>query len=113
MAAPGDNPDEIVEATALGVSTQDLRKIKKEAQQKGIDMSSILKPTFTSSLEESFHRLKKRADEHEDKDIGRLRTLETALQLGLTPTEDLVSKTDRRHSVPLAERRWIEVNNLR
>jgi len=75
--------------------------------EKAVQGSSIKhrKPEFATSLDQTFRRLMHRSDKQADLAVIRQKKLEGTSEQGL-----LKIKTD---SVPLEERRWTEVSNLK
>jgi ankyrin repeat protein len=107
MAAPGNDAEEIVQSTALGLTDVQLRDL----QEAGVDLSAYSKPTFETALDESLKRMKKRVDKFEDADIKRIQTLVAAQEAGGEPTENLKrSKNEGLNT--LSQRRWQEAQNF-
>eukprot|EP00927_Polykrikos_kofoidii_P040656 TRINITY_DN34702_c0_g2_i1.p1 TRINITY_DN34702_c0_g2~~TRINITY_DN34702_c0_g2_i1.p1 ORF type:complete len:1195 (-),score=227.09 TRINITY_DN34702_c0_g2_i1:38-3622(-) len=115
MAAPGSDPQEVVELTALGATEEELADLHKQAmtnKQVAADLAK-LKPEFTTALETSFSHMRRRADLAQDLDVRRLRSLATAGFIGMEPTEDLKLKSSSNMArISVEERRWQEVANL-
>jgi len=113
IAAPGNSPEELVQATALGLNEEQIQQVKLQEAISGTKINKGKKPQFTTAMQQSFTRLMKRGDRNEDKDVLRMRKLALAQSKGAEPTMDLLPTKQQKESYPVEERQWIEVENLR
>jgi len=111
IAAPGDEANDVIMGTELGLSEDQLHKVKAAQMRTGIRLTRG-QPEFSTAMQSAFDRLTKRADRNEYKEVARLRKLAMAQARGCEPTMDLVLPKSKASS-PLEERRWDEVSNLR
>lgn len=114
IAAPGDTPTEVVRATSLGLTEGELQEVLKHDREDG-NTADKEPPQYGVSFQDAFKRLMRREDRQEDQEVRRLRRLALAQIQGMEPTMDLQVSNDEtvRDSLPLAERRWTDVDNLR
>jgi len=113
IAAPGSSAEEVVESAERGLSEDELRRFKMEEQMAGQAVNRT-RPEFTTSMQHSFKRLMRRAELAEDLEVDKLRKLAMAQTQGSAPTSDLlILRPNQKDAVPLEERRWNEVANLR
>eukprot|EP00928_Gymnodinium_smaydae_P027684 TRINITY_DN21322_c0_g5_i1.p1 TRINITY_DN21322_c0_g5~~TRINITY_DN21322_c0_g5_i1.p1 ORF type:complete len:1201 (-),score=294.20 TRINITY_DN21322_c0_g5_i1:89-3691(-) len=109
LAAPGIDETEIVESTALGISAEELRKIRRK-----VDTSFLQKVDYTKALDATLKRVRRRAELAEDLEVEKLRQLAIAKEEGIEPTEDAKAPAmGTREGESLEERRWQELKNLR
>jgi len=111
IAAPGDEREDVIAGTELGLSEEQLRQAKQEQMMTGVPLARS-QPEFSTAMQTAFNRLTRRADRNEDREVARLRKLAMAQARGCEPTMDLVMAQTKDTS-PLEERRWNEVQNLR
>lgn len=115
VAAPGDNAEEVVQGTALGLTEEELKDVAHMEAMTGTKLHDEV-PVFTSSMQESFQRLMRRADREEDSEVMRLRKLAMAQLTDSHPTQDLKysqAAIKGKDGLSLGDRRWMEVTNLR
>uniref|UniRef100_A0A7S2JYC4 C2 domain-containing protein n=1 Tax=Zooxanthella nutricula TaxID=1333877 RepID=A0A7S2JYC4_9DINO len=112
IAAPGDDEQDVIDGTELGLSEEDLRTVKQMAVQEGVRVGRRGKAEFTEALGKAFRRFHRRADRDEDREVMRLRKRALAESRGVEPTMDLQMGINQDSSA-LGARRWNEVANLR
>ncbi|CAK0828531.1 unnamed protein product [Prorocentrum cordatum] len=113
MAAPGTTAEDVVDSATLGLDEQELHRIRMNERITG-KQRVRKRAGFGTSLQESFGRMMRQADKDQDEEVQKLRKLALAQRRDAEPTSDLKTATEsERDFLPLEQRRWLEVNNLR
>jgi len=108
LTAPGDTPADVLQADL------DLHKGKPQKSASSSQDAAYAKPDFNTALSESLESIRRKADAKEALDVRKMRNSMLAIDRASVPTSDLQDpKPNQRDSVPVDERRWLEVANLR